>query len=74
MGVEDTFRKIRDVGIEIRNSNDMGHSCTFVKKIPSLFFVYFHLFKRTLQILQQIHLVYYAGIRTHDLRKMSLLT
>ena len=36
-----------------------------------LFFVYFYLFKQTLQFLQQkmwkyVHPVYGAGIRTHD--------
>ena len=42
------------------------------------FFVYFRLFKRTLQILQQINVkkidpVYGSGIRTHDLWNTSLL-
>ena len=46
--------------------------------IPGLFFVYFCLFKQTLQFLQQInvknvHPEYGAGIRTHNLRNMSLL-
>ena len=41
--------------------------------------MYFHLFKQTLQFLQQIngknvHPVNGAGIRTHNLRNMSLLT
>ena len=52
----------------------------FLKKrvIPSLFFIYFRLLKQTLQFLQQInvknvHPVYGAGIRTHDLLNMSLL-
>ena len=46
---------------------------------PSLFFIYFRLFKHTLQILQQIymwnnvHQVYGAGIQTHDLQNTSLL-
>ena len=45
---------------------------------PGLFFIYFRLFKHTLQFLQQInvknvHLVYGAGIQTHDLWNMSLL-
>ena len=47
--------------------------------IPGLFFIYFCLFKQTLQFLQQIyvekcyvHPVYGAGIRTHDLRNTSL--
>ena len=45
-----------------------------------LFFIYFRLFKQTLQFLQQIcvekcyvHPVYGAGIRTHDLQNKSLL-
>ena len=53
---------------------------SFFKKwaILGLFFVYFRLFKQTLQFLQQInvknvHPVYGAGIRTHDLWNMSLL-
>ena len=46
--------------------------------ILGLFFVYFHLFKQTLQFLQQINVknvnpVYGAGIWTHDLWNMSLL-
>ena len=46
---------------------------------PAFFIVYFGLFKQTpLQILQQInvknvHPVYGAGIRTHNLQNMSLL-
>ena len=45
---------------------------------PGLFFVYFHLFKQTLQFLQQIHVknviaVYGAGIRTHNLQDFNLL-
>ena len=48
----------------------MGH--------PGLFFVYFRLFKQTLQFSQQInvknvHPVNGAGIRTRNLRNMSLL-
>ena len=44
---------------------------------PGLFFVYFRLFKQTLQFLQQInvknvHPVYSAGIRTLNLQNMSL--
>ena len=44
----------------------------------SALFVYFRLFKQTLQFLQDInvkniHPVYGAGIRTHNLRNMSLL-
>ena len=43
-----------------------------------LFFIYFRLFKHTLQFLQQInvknvHPGYNAGIQTHDLWNMSLL-
>ena len=52
----------------------------FLKKWanPGLFFIYFRLFKHTLQFLQQInvknvHPVYGAGIRTHNLWNMSLL-
>ena len=46
---------------------------------PGLFFVYFRPFKQTIQFLQQInvkivHPVYGAGIRTYDLRNMSLLS
>ena len=46
--------------------------------IPGLFFVYFRLFKQTLQFSQQInvknvHPVYGAGIQTHNLRNISLL-
>ena len=46
--------------------------------MPGLFFIYFILFKEALQFLPQInvknvHPVYGAGIRTHDLRNMSLL-
>ena len=42
------------------------------------FFVYFRIFKQTLQFLQQIfvknfHAVHGAVIRTHDLQEMSLL-
>ena len=55
-------------------------SVSFLKKwaIPGLSFIYFRLFKQTLQSLQQIkvtnvHPVYGAGIRTHILRYMSLL-
>ena len=55
-------------------------SILFFKKceIPGLFFVYFRLFKQTLQFLQQIyvknvHPVYGAGILTHDLQDLSLL-
>ena len=50
----------------------------FLKRaIPGLFFVYFRLFKQTLQFLQQInvknvHPVYGAGIRTHELRNISV--
>ena len=44
-----------------------------------LFFVYFSLFKQTLQFLRQIyvkkfHPVFCAGIRTHNLLNVSLLT
>ena len=45
---------------------------------PGLFFIYFRVFKLTLQIVQQIgmwksaHPVYGAGIRTHDLWNLSL--
>ena len=43
---------------------------------PGLFFVYFRLFKQTPEFLQQIyvknvHPVYTAGIRTHDLHRCS---
>ena len=43
-----------------------------------LFFIYFHLFKQTLQFLQQInvknvHPVYRAGVQTHNLLNTSLL-
>ena len=46
-------------------------------KIPASFLFYFRLFKQTLQFLQQIyvknvHPVYGAGIRTHDLWNMLL--
>ena len=46
--------------------------------IPGLFFVYFRLFKQTLQFLQQInvknvHPIYGARIRTHDLQYTSRL-
>ena len=47
--------------------------------ISNSFFIYFRHFKHTLHILQQIgmrknvHPVYGAGIRTHDLWNMSLL-
>ena len=46
--------------------------------IPCIFFVYFRLFKQTLQFLEQInvknvHAEYGAGIQTHDLQNMSLL-
>ena len=46
--------------------------------ILGLFFIYFRLFKQTLQFLQQIiaknfHPVYGCGIRMHDLWYMSLL-
>ena len=51
----------------------------FLKKwaIPGLFFVYLRLFKQTLQFLQQIsmknvHPVYSARIRTHDLQTRAL--
>ena len=46
---------------------------------PRIFFIYFHLLKYTLQIVQQIgmwknvHPVYGAGIQTHDLWNMILL-
>ena len=45
---------------------------------PGLFFIYFRHFKHTLQFLQQkmwnnVHPVYGAGIRTYNLRNMSLL-
>ena len=45
---------------------------------PGLFFVYFRLFRQTLQYLQQInvknfHPVYSAGFRTHDLWNTSLV-
>ena len=46
---------------------------------PSLFLIYFRLFKYALQILQQIgmwknvHPAHGAGIWTHNLGKMSLL-
>ena len=53
----------------------------FLKKWanPGLFFVYFRLFKQTLQLLQQInvkhvHPVTSAAIRTHNLLITSLLT
>ena len=41
-------------------------------------FVYFHLFKLTLQFLQKmyvknVHPVYSAGIQTHNLQNMSFL-
>ena len=48
--------------------------CFFKKwAIPGLFFVYFRIFKQTLQFLQQIHVknvhpVNGAGIRTHNFR------
>ena len=52
---------------------------SFLKKwaIPGPFFVYFRLFKQTLQFLQQIyvknaHLVSIAGIQPPDLQSMSL--
>ena len=43
-----------------------------------LFFIYFRLFEKTLQVLQQINLknihpVFGAGIQTHDLKDMSLV-
>ena len=46
--------------------------------IPGLFLIYFRLFKQTLQLLQQIHVinvhrVYGASIRTHEVQNMSLL-
>ena len=46
--------------------------------IPGLFFVYFRLFKQTLQFLQQIYVnmfIQYTvlGIQTHDLQYMRLL-
>ena len=49
----------------------------FKLAIPGLFFKYFRLFKQTLQFLQQLHVksvppVYSAGIKTHNLRNMSL--
>ena len=45
--------------------------------IPGLFFIYFCLFKQTLQFLQQIyvknvHPVYGAGIRTDNFQNISL--
>ena len=45
---------------------------------PGLFFVYFCLFKQTLQVFKQInvknvHPVYGAGIQTRNLRNTSLL-
>ena len=54
---------------------------SFYKKwaIPGLFFIYFCLFKHTLQILQQtgmwrnVHPLYGARIRTHDLWNINLL-
>ena len=46
--------------------------------IPGLFFVFFHLFKQTLQIVEQIYVknvppVYGVGIQTHNPQNMSLL-
>ena len=46
--------------------------------IPELFFVYFRLFKQTIQFLQEnyvknVHPVYTAGIQTNYLQDMSLL-
>ena len=51
--------------------------CFFNGPSPACF-IYFRLFEQTLQFLQQINLknvhpVYGAGIRTHDLHNMSLL-
>ena len=52
----------------------------FFKRIghPQPLFIYFRLFKQTLQFLRQInvknvHPVFSTGIQTHDLQKVSLL-
>ena len=58
--------------------------CKFIKIVflngpsPGLYLIYFRLFEQTLQFLQQInvknvHAVYGAGVRTHNLWNMSLL-
>ena len=70
--------------LELRNPEGYNiksaHPITlfFLKKIsaiPSLFFIYFRLFKQTFQFLEQkyeknVHPSYGAGIRTHDLQEL----
>ena len=72
---EDVYTKVK---LGCVSACDFGS--VFVKNGPSsaYFFVYFCFFKHTLHFFNKymwknVHPVYGAGIRTHDLRNMSLL-
>ena len=58
--------------------NNKEYITAILSDIPGLFSVSFCIFKQALQFLQQkmwknVHPVYGAGIRTHNLQDMSIL-